>query len=162
MDGRDPVWYFAYGSNLHPSVMARRGITPLNARCVSVPSHVLVFDVFGVPYSEPAMAGIQQKPAGCDTPAVHGVAYLLSASDYERLRVSEGAGTGYRDVVLEADCISTPTAHRDAATMAQDAGPSRPSGNNGEPEDSRFSVTTLVAKSPFDPPLLPSRRYMVR
>lgn len=159
MDGGNTVWYFAYGSNLRSSVMAQRGITPLNARCVRVTSHVLVFDVFGVPYSEPAMAGIRLKPAGCDTPAVHGVAYLLSASDYERLRVSEGAGTGYRDIVLEADCISIPTTH--AATMAPDVGPDQPL-RNGESETSRLSVITLVAKSPFDPPRLPSRRYMVR
>lgn len=160
MSGRNPVWYFAYGSNLHPSVIARRGITPLDARCVCVPSHVLVFDVFGVPYSEPAMAGIQQRPPGSDTPAVHGVAYLVSASDYERLRVSEGAGTGYRDVVLEADYI-LPTPTTRAATMAPDADPYRTS-SDGEPETRRFSVATLVAKSPFAPPRLPSRRYMVR
>ncbi|KAH8848326.1 hypothetical protein MCOR27_003579 [Pyricularia oryzae] len=145
MDGQAPVWYFAYGSNLSPSVMARRGITPLDARCVRVSSHMLVFDVFGVPYSEPAMAGIREKPAGCDTPAVHGVAYLISASDYQRLRVTEGAGTGYRDVELEADSVSLPPTSHTAYTTS---------------DGGRLSVATLVAKNPFDPPRLPSRRYM--
>lgn len=147
MDGQAPVWYFAYGSNLSPSVMARRGITPLDARCVRVSSHMLIFDVFGVPYSEPAMAGIREKPAGCDTPAVHGVAYLISASDYQLLRVTEGAGTGYRDVELEADSVSLPPASHTASTTF---------------DGGRLSVATLVAKNPFDPPRLPSRRYMVR
>lgn len=58
MDSRNSVWYFAYSSNLHSSVIAQLGITPLNAQCVRVTSHALVFDVFGIPYLEPAMAGI--------------------------------------------------------------------------------------------------------
>ncbi|KAH8172385.1 hypothetical protein LIA77_06640 [Sarocladium implicatum] len=162
MDPQDPVWYFAYGSNMAPSVIARRGIKPLAARCAQIKTHVLVFDVFGVPYSEPAMAGIRLRPTGHIGPAVCGVAYLLSGLDYARLKKSEGAGTGYRDVILEAEIMdsgrsfdqsqdweSRPPIDAAAALAAANA-----------PKDGSLRVVTLMARYPFEPPRLPSRRYM--
>lgn len=136
------LWYFAYGSNMDRSVMVRRGITPLESRCVRIESQVLVFDVFGMPYSEPAMAGIRRRPSHCHGPDVHGVAYLLSASDYELLKVSEGAGTGYRETML----------------LARPLGPRL---QHGPSETRLLRVATLTARNPFEPPRLPSRRYMV-
>lgn len=162
MDSRDPVWYFAYGSNMAPSVVARRGIKPLAARCAHIKTHVLVFDVFGVPYSEPAMAGIRLRPTGHIGPAVCGVAYLLSRHDYARLRKSEGAGTGYRDVFLEAEIIATGRSLdtvEDSGSRPNDAAAALATAN--APKDASLRVVTLMARYPFELPRLPSRRYMV-
>src|SRR3569833_4454868 len=67
----DMVWFFAYGSNMKSSVMERRGITPLAVQRLCVPSHVRTFDVFGAPFSEPAMASIAERGAamGVGSPA---------------------------------------------------------------------------------------------
>lgn len=132
------VWYFAYGSNMSSAVMVRRGMTPMDAKNVVVETHVLVFDVFGVPFTEPAMAGVRRRPAHHSGPQVHGVAYRLSVTDYNRLKVSEGAGTAYREIFLDAQVLS-------------EMGPPVP-----------LRVRTFAAKFPFDPARLPSARYMVR
>jgi len=144
----DKVWYFAYGSNMKSSVMERRGITPLAVQRLCVPSHVLTFDVFGVPYSEPAMASIAERGAamGVGSPArdkqespppVHGIGYLLSADDLNSLVISEGAGTAYTEVGVLA----------------------RPLDDCGECDC--LPVRTLVGRYPFRPNPLPSARYLV-
>ena len=72
---------------------------------VRIPSYRLSFDVLGVLYSEPAMASItasQMPDQVIDTHLVHGVAMLLCKADYVRLLVSEGAGTAYDEIELEA------------------------------------------------------------
>ena len=146
-DDRNPegVWYFAYGSNMASTVMNRRGVTPLRAHNAIGPSHVLVFDVFGVPYSEPAMAGIARRPYDSDSPPVHGVAYLLAETDYTRILVSEGAGVGYREVGIQLRLL--PLA----------AGPATEPHGDGPMIEAR----TLMARFPFQPNALPSARYLV-
>jgi hypothetical protein len=64
---------------------------------------------FGVPYRESATASIAERRAVAryeqvleSRPAVHDVGYVLSASDFEKLLVSEGTGTAYKVVELEA------------------------------------------------------------
>ncbi|KAK6849423.1 hypothetical protein PG995_013256 [Apiospora arundinis] len=109
-DSKDEVWYFAYGSNMRSSVLEGRGIRPLANRRAVIPSYVLTFDVFGVPYSEPAMASIALRHSAATArctgkeapPPVNGVAYLLSSQDFRTLVLSEGAGVAYTEVQLEA------------------------------------------------------------
>lgn len=49
---------FAYGSNLRLSVLENRGIKALDIKAVIVPSHYLMFDIFGIPYAEPLFASV--------------------------------------------------------------------------------------------------------
>lgn len=140
------VWYFAYGSNMRSSVMLNRGLKPLAAEKVVVPSHVLTFDIFGLPYSEPAMASIatisdSNKKSSSRPPAVHGIAYLLHHADYVSLVVSEGAGVAYSEVELEAIALT--------------------SGGTEEHARRRITVHTLIARYPFRPNAAPSLRYLV-
>ena len=141
-DAGPGIWYFAYGSNIMQSVMDSRGLTPCAVERVVVPSYILTFDVFGVPYSEPAMASIAKRSVvheevdQPERPAVHGVAYLLSQAQYRELIVSEGAGMAYVEVEVDATVLSS--------------------------EPQRVIVTrTLAAKYPFRPNALPSARYLV-
>ncbi|KAL3432236.1 hypothetical protein BDV09DRAFT_197936 [Aspergillus tetrazonus] len=147
----EKVWYFGFGSNLKTSVMRSRGIEPLAAKPVRVPGYVLTFDVFGLPYSEPAMASISRyvvnasKDSGVDTdpPMVHGVAYLLSRADLVRLIGTEGGGVAYREAIVEGFPIRTG------------------SGSINEEECMKpISMTTLVARYPRRPNAAPSARYL--
>lgn len=82
-------WYFAYGSNMVSDVFVkRRRISPLRHESASIKTHKLCFNVMGVPYTEPAMGGIQKAEPG-DIP-VYGVAYLLTEKDMHQVILSEG------------------------------------------------------------------------
>lgn len=140
------LWYFAYGSNMKSSVMTSRGINPIATKISKVPGYILTFDVFGLPYSEPAMASISKLAAdpgqtaatsASMPPTVHGVSYLLTLDDFRRLVGSEGGGVAYDEIVIDA--VSLP---------------------QGEPESIR--ARTLVAKYPWRPNAAPSERYSVR
>lgn len=134
--------------------MQKRQITPLETRVVSVPSHILTFDIFGIPYAEPAFASIAELSSDelatadgtgdhqrhLNIPPVHGVAYLLTGQDYRRLVLSEGSGVGYDEIEVKA--FSIPEANQ-ATTNC-------------------FIALTLKAKYPFRPNRVPSHRYMVR
>lgn len=150
-DTNKTVWYFGYGSNIRSASMRKRQISPLQTKPVVVPSHILTFDIFGIPYAEPAFASISaysedelgltkskeyvQSPER--VPAVHGIAYQLTTQDYRSLVLSEGAGVGYDEVEVEALPISP--------TRTQE----------------KIMVRTLKAKYPFRPNRAPSARYMV-
>ena len=121
--------------------MVDRGLTTLATRVVLVPSYRLSFDVFGVPYSEPAMASITTSRLPdhvSESQPVHGVALLLSKPDYVRLIVSEGAGTAYEEIEVEA----TPL---------------------GSGHGDKLFAKTLIARYPFRQNFSPrpSQRYMV-
>ena len=141
------IWYLGYGSNMQSSVMAKRGLTVLRTANVVVDSHILNFDVFGVPFSEPAMAGISERPIDYQGPALHGIIYLLSEADYQRLIVSEGAGVAYREVTFEVRVLSI----FDAQKLASKRGAA----------GDLLIVHTLVPRYPFRPNALPSTRYLV-
>ena len=144
------VWYFAYGSNMRPSVMTNRGLSPLATEKALIPSHVLTFDVFGVPYSEPAMASIAEGPTSsiCESygdsskiPPVHGIAYLLPLAEYKNLVISEGAGIAYRESELTGCLLAAQGIHGNVQR--------------------KIVMRTLVAKYPFRPNAAPSKRYLV-
>jgi hypothetical protein len=84
------VWYFAYGSNLCPDTfLGRRAMRPLAARPGRLDGFRLVFDLPVGP-GERGVANVVEDPAA----SVCGVAYLLTASDAERLDRSEGVHAG--------------------------------------------------------------------
>ncbi|KAI0126678.1 gliotoxin biosynthesis protein [Xylariales sp. AK1849] len=142
-NSEDIVWYFAFGSNMKSSVMKSRNINILSITPVVVHQYVLTFDVFGLPYSEPSMASIakyladdETSETGSNPPDVHGVAYLISRSDFRRLVGSEGGGVAYDEI----EVTGSPVDH----------------GNDLEP----LAMVTLTAKHPRRPNVSPSRRYL--
>nr|QPP19363.1 Pen4-2 [Penicillium steckii] len=115
LEANKPVWYFSYGSNLTSETFrAHRGITPLATLPVYIPGWMLVFDVYGLPYSEPAFASIspipfrddEEKDVGETPPLVHGTAYLLDPASYISVVASEGGGTAYDEIELLAVSVT--------------------------------------------------------
>lgn len=145
------IWYFAYGSNLTTETFrAHRGITPLAALPVYVPGWMLVFDIYGLPYSEPAFASISPTPfkddadekAACEVaPSVHGTAYLLDRASFISVVASEGGGVAYDEVEL----VAVPVAKQELDPIA-----SKP-----------FAVMTLVRGYGPTVERCPSQRYKV-
>lgn len=122
--------------------MKGRGITPLKVQAVIVPDYMLCFDIFGIPYAEPAFASITpllEKGVSGEQqiPPVHGVAYLLTPDDYRRLVLTEGAGVGYDEITVSARALDS------------------------DDEQAEMMVRTLKAKYPFRPNRAPSKRYKV-
>ncbi|PKY04649.1 hypothetical protein P168DRAFT_326463 [Aspergillus campestris IBT 28561] len=145
-----PIWYFAYGSNLARSIFTgTRKIIPLATKSVSIPGWTLVFDIGGLPYIEPAFASIQpvsgpsigkgdlEKNAPVTAPTVEGVAYLVTPAQLRSIMASEGGLYAYRRVVLRARPLDS--LDGDASGMA---------------------VVTLVTGEGRTPAGVPSRRYM--
>ncbi|KAF2106370.1 hypothetical protein BDV96DRAFT_507952 [Lophiotrema nucula] len=136
------VWYFAYGSNMSSTTFREgRGIDPLQSIAVKVPGWRLVFDIFGMPYREPAFASIAPIPVR--TPLepllmheeqVHGIAYLVTHEQYIHIIASEGGDIEYNQIELPAVAIH---------------------GNT----DDVLTVKTLVTAFACTPTRLPSLRY---
>ncbi|UKZ45836.1 hypothetical protein TrVGV298_000029 [Trichoderma virens] len=107
---QDHVWYFAYGSNLSSEIFrAHRGIQPLEAIPVRLPGWSLTFDIYGVPYQEPAFLSISVAVAstgknsnGVALPDVHGTAYLVDRKAYYSIIASEGGGTAYEEIARQS------------------------------------------------------------
>lgn len=73
--GERTVFYLAYGSNLAAATfLVRRGIKPLRAINVAVPSLRLTFDLPGLPYSEPCFANTARRHPPSDSQPPHVVA----------------------------------------------------------------------------------------
>jgi hypothetical protein len=54
----------------------------------------------GVPYSEPAFAGLQPLVGECQP--VHGVAYKIFNKDFVRIIATEGGGVAYTTLTANA------------------------------------------------------------
>jgi hypothetical protein len=148
-----PLWYLGYGSNMRSASMTGRNVTPLATKVVTVPTHYVTFDVFGIPYTEPCYASIEQFPDGesgqlhlvhrgeapVTVPPLCGIAHHLTASDFHRLLVTEGSGVVYDVVEVEAYELD----------------------DRGRPTGAPFPAYTLKAKFPQRPSGIPSARYMV-
>lgn len=119
--------------------MAGRSIIPQKTAVARIPTHVLTFDIFGFPYSEPSFASIAKrsqvtvdtvlstdKNVPFESLPVHGVAYLISHEEYIRLVISEGGGVAYREIDAEAEFL-----------------------NSSEVPIQKVIVSTLEAKYPF-------------
>lgn len=133
--------------------MKDRKIAPLATKIVNVPTHYVTFDVFGIPYSEPCYASIEEFPDGgsgnlqlshgnnCfEVPSLCGLAHLLTPSDFHRLLVTEGSGVVY-------DIIEVQAYELDESRRTTD-----------EP----LTAYTLKARWPQRPNGTPSARYVVR
>jgi cation transport regulator ChaC len=96
----DEVWYFAYGSNMHPATFeGRRGIRPLERRVGQIPGYRLRFNLEGRPRGKAAPANICMDRDG----EVWGVLYRITRRDLLRLNSTEGIpGRGYQPVALDA------------------------------------------------------------
>jgi cation transport regulator ChaC len=92
------LWYFGYGSNMHPSIfLARRRMQPQAAVCGRLENHRLCFNLPVGP-GERGVANVEPAPG------VHtwGVLYLLTPEECVRLDRSEGVPVGvYRRVTVE-------------------------------------------------------------
>ena len=84
----DPVWYFAYGSNMNELLFReRRHMTWLETRVGQLKDHRLAFTVAGgMQPGLSAPANIVEAPGE----TVHGVLYLLPLRKFARLDNSEG------------------------------------------------------------------------
>ncbi|RYP29372.1 hypothetical protein DL767_006758 [Monosporascus sp. MG133] len=147
----EPLWYLGYGSNMKASSMTDRKIAPLVTKIVRVPTHYVTFDVFGIPYSEPCYASIEEFPDGGSgnldlihgsdcmrVPSICGIAHLLNPADFHRLLVTEGSGVVYDIVEVQAYELD----------------------ETGKPTHEPFPVYTLKAKWPQRPNGTPSARYV--
>jgi cation transport regulator ChaC len=127
----DPVWYFAYGSNMQPATLSgRRGIEPRGAVPARLAGWRLVLDKPPLLPAGGAMANVIE-----DADAhVLGVAYALAPDDLAHLDLTEGVPIGnYRRVAVRV-------------TRLDDGG-------------SPLDAWTLTSER-RDPTLRPSRRYM--
>lgn len=89
----DPIWYFAYGSNMNERLFReRRHMTPVETRIGRLPDYRLVFTVAGgMRLGISAPANIVKAPGDM----VHGVLYLLPLRKFARLDNSEGKQYAY-------------------------------------------------------------------
>jgi cation transport regulator ChaC len=89
----DPVWYFAYGSNMNERLFReRRHMTPVETRIGRLEGFRLCFTVGGGRRpGRSAPANIVEDPEG----TVHGVLYLLPLRKFVRLDASEGRQYAY-------------------------------------------------------------------
>ena len=101
-DDDDLVWYFSYGSNMSKSVFERRrGIRPRNSKRAVIRDWVIHYAYDSLPYMEPSFATCSPR---ADIPArhrdsrpdVHGVAFLITKTELERVLATEG-GWGWND-----------------------------------------------------------------
>jgi len=97
----DPVWYFAYGSNMHHSAFRdRRGMRPTEWRIARVRGYRLRFNLEGRPKGKAAPANICADPDG----EMWGVLYRITRRELLCLDSTEGVpGRHYRHVLVSAE-----------------------------------------------------------
>lgn len=95
----DPVWYFAYGSNMHSDAfLEMRRMRPTEWRVGQLKGYRLRFNLDGKPKGKSAPANICPDPDS----EVWGVLYKITHRQMLRLNLSEGVpGRGYRPTWLE-------------------------------------------------------------
>lgn len=102
--------YLAYGSNLDSGTFqGRRGIKPLSATVVTVPTLKLVFNLPGIAYFEPRVANVQPihtESTSLLTPPLVGVVYEVTPTDYATIIATEGGGASYQDVIVDCFPVS--------------------------------------------------------
>ena len=91
------VYYFAFGANMSSVVLRRRRIVILSREPARLRGHRLVFDLAGIPWVEPAFAGIVPDPEH----DVYGVLYRLAPDQLDRVNGYEGPGYSFIEVEVE-------------------------------------------------------------
>ena len=127
---QDPIWYFAYGSNMQPATFAgRRGIVATRAVPARLAGWQLVFDKPPLLPMGQGMGNVVLAPGA----EVLGVAYAITADDLAHVDLTEGVLIeNYRRVAVEVAPLDGGAA---------------------------FEAWTLTSDR-RDAMLLPSRRYM--
>ena len=127
----DPVWYFAYGSNMQTATFCgRRGVTFSRALPARAAGWRLVVDKPPLLPVGEAFANIVRDPAA----EVCGVLYEISASELAHVELTEGVLIGnYDRVEIAVTALASPSFDVTACTLASDR---------------------------HDPTLQPSERYM--
>ena len=108
------LWYFAYGANMSEAVLTkRRKIQPYRSKVARCEEYSLAFNVMGVPYSDPATGGLQQREVayihGSDEKKDHPPTLPMrswgthSLSENEDARLSETAVHGVAYLLNEKD-----------------------------------------------------------
>ena len=121
----DPVWYFAYGSNMNERLFReRRHMTPIETRIGRLENHRLCFTVAGG--RRPgisAPANIAEAPGQC----IYGILYLLPLRKFVRLDASEGRQYAYlwADVADESGSVMRAVTYK-VAYSAPEGRPSLP------------------------------------
>ena len=114
----DPIWYFAYGSNMCSAIFyERRKMSPLHTQWGWLADYQLCFNIPVGP-GERGVANLEPH-AGART---CGVLYSLKPADFDRLDRTEGVHVGlYRrvpiDVTVGEQCISAFT-YQSSVTQA--------------------------------------------
>jgi len=89
----DPIWYFAYGSNMNERLFReRRHMTPVQTRIGRLDGYRLAFSVAGGMQPGVSAPANIVEAAGS---SVHGVLYLLPLRKFARLDNSEGKQYAY-------------------------------------------------------------------
>jgi len=84
------LWYFAYGSNMQRATFyERRGMKPLEWRLARLDNHRLVFNLPVGP-GERGVANVAPSTGS----SVHGVAFLITAAQFDSLDRTEGVSFG--------------------------------------------------------------------
>ncbi len=98
---REPVWYFAFGANMHDSAFReRRGMRPAEWRAGRVKGYRLRFNLEGRPRGKAAPANIAPDPGA----EVWGVLYRITRKQLLHLDSTEGVpGRRYRHLWVEAE-----------------------------------------------------------
>src|SRR5690349_6205214 len=116
---REPVWYFAYGSNLSLATFSgRRGIEPIERRWGWLQGYRLCFDIPIGP-GERAVANLRCEAAA----RTCGVLYRVRADDADHLDRTEGVDHGiYRriQVTIVTDGGEEITAFAYQSTISQE------------------------------------------
>ena len=117
------ILYLAYGSNLSAETFkGNRGIRPLSAVNVHVPSLDLTFDLPGIPYQEPCFANTRYRKTPPSKNDYHkdrwhkgliGVVYEVTPEDYRTIIATEGGGASYQDVIVPCYVIPPGTKNVD-------------------------------------------------
>jgi len=99
----DPVWYFAFGANMHDSAFrARRGMRPAEWRAGRVKGYRLRFNLEGWPRGRAAPANIAPDPGA----EVWGVLYGITRKQLLHLDSTEGVpGRRYRQLWVAAEDV---------------------------------------------------------
>jgi cation transport regulator ChaC len=113
---RGDLWYFAYGSNMHPEKRAGRAqLHDLEVVGATLSGWRLAFDMPGVPPAEPSMANLREQEGA----TVHGVLIRTSGADFAALVASEGGDRFYAIVEVVAIRYDDGAAIRAYAFIAQ-------------------------------------------